>query len=211
MANILDPTENLSPVSGLKGIYTKLREVIRVLNTAVTNIDTNTESIDSLGTIPKIYKALLTQSTVSSTSGLLVVGKTYVIDALLGADDFANVGYVSDGVDFVATATTPTVWANSTIVINQTDSAPVAVVLNNTLDGVPVWTRFSAGVYMLTLNGAFLVNKPWVSVTMDSNQGFAFCKRSTDNRIQLSTFDTSFALADDLLGDNVSFMVEVYP
>ncbi len=51
MANILDPTENLSPVSGLKGIYTKLIEVIRRLNVLLANSGSS-----------KVYKALITQS-----------------------------------------------------------------------------------------------------------------------------------------------------
>lgn len=57
-----------------------------------------------------------------STSGLLVVGKSYVIDETLGSDDFSNVGWVADGTPFIATGTTPTVWADDTIVINITNS-----------------------------------------------------------------------------------------
>lgn len=45
---------------------------------------------------------------------VLVIGKTYVVDALQAGDNFTNVGYVSDGVAFIATATTPTVWVNGT-------------------------------------------------------------------------------------------------
>ncbi len=59
---------------------------------------------------------------ISTTSGLLVIGKTYNVVATLGGDSFANVGWVTDGVDFVATGTTPTTWASSSIVINVTDS-----------------------------------------------------------------------------------------
>ena len=34
-------------------------------------------------------------------------------------------------------------------------SAPTAIVLENTLGGTPVWSRGTAGVYELTLTGAF--------------------------------------------------------
>ena len=55
MANILDPTENLSPVSGLKGIYTKLIEVIRRLNVLLANSGSS-----------KVYKALITQGSTNA-------------------------------------------------------------------------------------------------------------------------------------------------
>jgi len=52
--------------------------------------------------------------------GELVIGESYVIESLngndSGSDDFSNVGFVSTGVQFVATGTTPTNWSNSTIV-----------------------------------------------------------------------------------------------
>jgi hypothetical protein len=69
---------------------------------------------------------------ISTTSGLLVVGKTYIINTLQSGDDFTNVGYVSDGVDFVATGTTPTNWTNETEVINKTDSQSGVILLSDT-------------------------------------------------------------------------------
>jgi hypothetical protein len=48
--------------------------------------------------------------------GELVIGESYVIESLNGRDDFSNVGFVSTGVQFVATGTTPTNWSNSTTV-----------------------------------------------------------------------------------------------
>ena len=52
----------------------------------------------------------------STTYGSLVVGESYVIESLNGSDDFSNVGYVSPGVAFVATGTTPNDWSNYTTV-----------------------------------------------------------------------------------------------
>ena len=52
----------------------------------------------------------------SQTSGELIVGQTYLIETLEIGDDFSNVGYVSEGVEFIATGTTPTVYVNSTVV-----------------------------------------------------------------------------------------------
>ena len=59
---------------------------------------------------------------VTATSGVLEVGKDYLIKSLQAGDDFSNVGYVSDGTIFTATGTTPTTWTNSTEVIFITDS-----------------------------------------------------------------------------------------
>ena len=54
------------------------------------------------------------------TSGVLVVGATYVITDFIAGDDFTNVGGVNaDGSVFVATGTTPTTWTNSSILNSQ--------------------------------------------------------------------------------------------
>jgi len=52
-------------------------------------------------------------------SGTLSIGTTYTVVATLSTDSFSNVGWVTDGVPFVATATTPTVWTNSSIVVKE--------------------------------------------------------------------------------------------
>ena len=52
------------------------------------------------------------------TSGTLEVGQRYRLTDWITADDFTNVGAASnaDGVEFVATGTTPTTWSNSSAV-----------------------------------------------------------------------------------------------
>jgi len=52
----------------------------------------------------------------SQTSGELIVGQTYLIETLEVRDNFSNVGYVSEGIPFEATGTTPTTYVNSTVV-----------------------------------------------------------------------------------------------
>lgn len=51
---------------------------------------------------------------LQQTSGLLIVGRRYVISNFVTSDDFTNVGALSNatGVVFVATGTTPTNWAH---------------------------------------------------------------------------------------------------
>ena len=48
------------------------------------------------------------------TSGSLITGQDYIIYILNGGDDFTNVGYLTPGVAFTATGTTPTTWTNGT-------------------------------------------------------------------------------------------------
>jgi len=54
----------------------------------------------------------------TATSGTLTVGKRYRLKDLITGDDFTNVGAASnaDGVEFVATGTTPTTWSNFSVV-----------------------------------------------------------------------------------------------
>lgn len=82
----------------------------------------NLEIISNSNTIPLILSKelkmnLLLDQTLT-TSGLLIVGKRYVIynGDLQAGDDFTNVGFVTQGVPFEATGTTPTVWTNGTSV-----------------------------------------------------------------------------------------------
>lgn len=107
----------------------------------------------SSGSNYKIYTTLLTQSLVSTTSGLLVVGKTYAVIGLFDGDNFSNVGHepLNHYSNFVATGTTPTSWISSVSVLNVTDSAPVATVLENTIGNI-VWTRNSIGSYQMNFD-----------------------------------------------------------
>jgi hypothetical protein len=59
-------------------------------------------------------------SGATSTSGTLTVGKRYRLRDWITGDDFTNVGAGSnaDGVEFIATGTTPTTWTNSSVVEN---------------------------------------------------------------------------------------------
>jgi hypothetical protein len=61
-----------------------------------------------------------------------------------------------------------------TALLNQSGTdAPVATILQNTLDGTPVWTRISAGIYHCTLTDAFPKNKTFCNVTYGANNGIA--------------------------------------
>jgi hypothetical protein len=156
-----------------------------------------------------VYTALLTQTTVSSTSGLLVVGKTYQINTLVAGDDFANVGYAAPATPFVATGTTPTVWTNSTSVLNITDSAPIATILENTLGEVPTFAYNGSGDYTLNaVSAIFLDGKTDVSISnvLDVGNPLAiYAGRVSDTSIDIDTYTI-----DDVLV-NTAIEIRVYP
>lgn len=138
----------------------------------------------------KVYRALLTQVTSEATSGSLIVGHIYVIAALNAGDDFANVGYVSEGTPFTATGTTPTDWSNGTTVTDKTVSAPTVTVLENSFGGTLVWTYSSAGDYLCTLTSAFTANKTFLRPYNDYDAGSALgiqLRRTGNNTLQMTT------------------------
>jgi len=55
----------------------------------------------------------------AQSSGLLIVGATYIISAYVSGDDFTNVGASSNtnGEIFAATGTTPAVWTNGSALV----------------------------------------------------------------------------------------------
>ena len=83
------------------------------------------------------------------TEGSLIVGQKYFINDLKTGDSFTNVGYVSELVLFIATATTPLIWTNGTKILkedicdlppilnDQNTVIEIAEVLNETLVKTP--------------------------------------------------------------------------
>lgn len=144
----------------------------------------------------KKLKGNVKSDIISSTSGLLVVGKVYTIVAVLGADDFSNVGFVEVGTPFEATGTTPTTWSNNTIVYNVTDSTLESLFFENTLS----YESFEIDWYYLGANNVRLVLK-----TDD---------KFIENRTYISNEFPRFASVDDVVfldteGDIVPFDIEV--
>jgi hypothetical protein len=151
------------------------------------SVDNKTKKVKSKNAaLYKKYIASLSQGKSSQTSGLLIIGRTYVIEQLLGGDDFSNVGYISN-TPFVATGTTPDVWTNSTEVIDAQLSAPIAVILENTLDATPIWSYAGTGIYNLTLAGAFPLGKTFmISSGVDTTAPSSISlSRETDSVLQL--------------------------
>jgi hypothetical protein len=94
--------------------------------------------------------------------------------------------------------------------------APVATVLENTLGGVPVWTREDVGRYVLTLNGCFTENKTFVNISsalVDITQpagGIVQAERSTADTIRIFAWGYD---AEIIKTDTATFFIQilVYP
>lgn len=93
-----------------------------------------------------------------------------------------------------------------------TNDPTVDNVIINTLGGVPVWTRpFAAGVYNVTLNGAFPdANKISFSLGVSDRDGLMSMVNIDANSQQLLVIDTSGVGADDSL-NKATILIEVYP
>lgn len=110
-----------------------------------------------------------------------------------------------------------------TALLNQTGTdAPVATVLENTLGGTVVWTRFSIGEYRGTLAGAFTENKTilpqfialgGVQVTMVGSSGSKYyLSRINEDRmdIEIVNYDDAFIDWSDVSGVPFLLKIEVY-
>lgn len=91
-------------------------------------------------------------------------------------------------------------------------SDPTEIVLENTLDGNPVWSRSSTGIYLLTLSGAFTEDLTTVQCNFGATsntakiiEGF----RSTANIVRINSYDAAGA-AVDLVATQVYIEVRVY-
>lgn len=94
-----------------------------------------------------------------------------------------------------------------TAIINQNGTAaPTAVVLENTLGGVPLWERTGVGNYTATLTSAFTLNKTIVFVTggntINNASGFRF-----DADTVYLTSNNSTSLQDGLILTSIEIRV----
>ena len=108
----------------------------------------------------KTYVAKLTQRAMSGDqkSGSLIIGETYTIVSRIGSDDFINVGASSNqnGITFIATNTTPTVWADQSILVSSGN--PFGSIATNDFNFTPQWKRYNDNIDNHTLEGKYFFN-----------------------------------------------------
>jgi hypothetical protein len=153
--------------------------------------------------------AILNQALSSQTSGVLVIGKTYLISAVLSTDSFANVGHVTDGVPFIATGTTPTTWTNSTIVIDVEASKPIATELENDTQISFTWDITAKGTYKLTSSQPiFDAGKTQVVFGLNAN-GYTYKGVISSSTVLTFTQNSGATATDGMV--NVPVEITVYP
>jgi hypothetical protein len=146
----------------------------------------------------KVFTALLTQngtsSTVNATSGLLIVGVSYLIDVYNAGDDFSNVGGPAaglqgewDGYSFLATGTTPNNW-NNLSGLDYNTGAPVVTVLENTIGNI--WFTYAdAGIYYINSSDLFTNNKTYTVIQLWGDDSIAsrtgFVQRQSSSELLL--------------------------
>lgn len=96
------------------------------------------------------------------------------------------------------------------IVSQAGTSDPVANVLENTLGGTPVWTRFSQGIYYCTLAGAFPdLSKVFFSSSSATNAPF-YISMNTSVPDKIIVVTERAGLSDSILTFS-SIEIIVYP
>lgn len=129
-----------------------------------------------------------------------------------GVDDGDTLVYDAGEGKFLAEApsgggATPKVY-RATLTQSGTD-APVANILENTLGGIPVWLRLGTGDYLMTLAGAFPLNKTVIETQQISSQNVVMPFRVTigtsPNSLELYCND------GDSLIEGSAISILVYP
>jgi hypothetical protein len=120
----------------------------------------------------KVYTALLTQSggdsPLNTSTGLLTIGVTYLINDAVIDMDFTNVGAPNNNVGtyFVATGTNPN-WGTNPLgsaILNYNEGAPVVTVLENTIGNI--WFEYyGVGNYLVKSDNLFLDKKTTFSLS----------------------------------------------
>lgn len=139
----------------------------------------------------------------------LIIGEEYIIDSLQAGDDFSNVGYVSDGVSFIATGTTPTNWTNGTYISNKIFL--VNEYTNGTESVVSYNLDYGDNSYPLSINitnNLFIEDKLWI---IHSSSGVY--NIVSNNILKVSNIGQDYYYNDVLQNTSLytSIEVRIYP
>jgi hypothetical protein len=115
-------------ITGLNTLQTNSSDNVSMIGTSLfTNITSSfigrSRLIDWITKLGPKDGTMSTEAT-ARISGLLTIGRLYIIVSYEVGDNFTNVGAVSNasGQSFIATGTTPTTWTNGSRLIQVTDS-----------------------------------------------------------------------------------------
>ena len=95
----------------------------------------------------------------------LIAGKTYRV-YLAPGDDFSNVGYITNDTDFIATGTTPSIWANySTVQIHT----PFTIYYNDLDPNIYVESVGGVNYNIKVTNNGFIEDKTFPNIISGSS------------------------------------------
>ena len=219
---------NPQSVYGIKTFYDNLY-VNQFGNTGVATF--------GIGAVQQLYSYTTNDFTILNSSGRFIVngsGKYLQVDATgfsvatdsttdqrgyLLTDNLTGqqiLQYPDASGTIALTSDDPRPYKVYTALISQSGSTPAdvptAIVLENTLGGVPVWTRSSTGIYLATLAGVFIEDKTFVMMnTGHAVNGFEGASWVDANSIQLVTYLDTPAYSDGRLAKNGSSIeIRVY-
>lgn len=177
--------------------------------TALRNVATGapmSRQVPEASLQPKVLRALVNQSGTSdpqtATSGTLTVGVSYEITTFETGDDFTNVGAPSNanGVKFIATGTTPTVWTEGST-LAWDNGAPVLIIYENTIGNI--WTLYGEpSTYYINSDALFTDNKTVITNGFNENNPYykpisGNLRRIHNNVADNSTISLSGKIVDD--------------
>lgn len=161
------PSSVLSPVGDFIALF--------IADTGQLSIKDSNGLVTFIGGMTRKYSAKITQTITKLDSGVLEIGKEYVVPELQLGDDLTNVGYVSDGVPFTAIDTTPTTWTNNTEVFDILLSQPTEILVKENSIGTTTveWYYDNSNSQFklkFVTNGLYLEDLTFLPYPMSNNQ-----------------------------------------
>lgn len=137
---------------------------------------------------------------VTQTSGLLVVGKKYIIIHLITGDSFTNVGAGSneDGVVFTASGTTPTTWTNGSTLQLLADSGDY--IIHNGTDWVKRTPFYGAPV-----TGGPTVPDPATGEMQSAAHGLGATPQNFRVYLECNSADLGYSVGDRVDASSLMF------
>jgi hypothetical protein len=97
-----------------------INQIGTTISGATSHRTLSTSRTVHLAITPKYNSLIVSYTGYTQTSGLLIVGRSYILGTVVAGDNFTNVGAANNNENtlFVATGVTPTTWSNGSTLID---------------------------------------------------------------------------------------------
>jgi len=150
-----------------------------------------------------VYGDLTVDGTIVNYGRINIANGQLIIGTYGAVENFGEVELIS---------ITKTTYRVYTALLTQSGTAsPTAIVLENTIGNI-TWSRVDTGDYNATLNGAFILNKTFTSITPVLNNDYNTINISSNDSIDtinIQVFDRNTYPVDDVLS-NTPIEIRVY-